>query len=252
MADGGAQRAQQMYEEGVLAFRRGDNEECRRLSQLAVDIAAKAGTAREQALGHIGLSRAAFRELDYPTGLRHAHRAEDLAAGCGAEDVRLTALHMRAELTRAQGDYAAAVPLYEQLLVADEEAGDTKSLAMEHYNLGSVLLQTGELPAAREHLTASLRTCREANAWGRDMLHYALLGMAGLLAREGDPFTAARLLGAVQAHVGRIGEVLDPAEELELSSHVQAARRADPAGFASAYAEGQAMTTEDAAAFLDI
>lgn len=247
MADG-AQRAQDLYDEGVAAFRRGDNEACRRLSHDAIDVATKTGSRRHVALGHIGMSRACFRERDYGSGLDHATRADDIATECGAEDVRLTALHMRAEITRAQGDYAAAVPLYEQLIVADQDHDDQRSLAMEHYNLGSVLLQTGELGAARQHLDASLRLCRDNPEWGDRMIHYTLLGVAGLLAREGDASTAAKLLGAVQAHLDGLGEILDPAEELEMSSHIDAAKRGDPTRFAAAYADGQALSLDEAVA----
>jgi len=242
-----AELARRQYDDGLAAFRRGDNDECRRLSELAIGTAAAVGADREQALGHIGLSRAAFRDRAYDAGLEHANLADDIASRCEAEDVRITALHMRAELTRAQADYVAAVPLYEQLLAADDARGDQRSLAMENYNLGSVLVQTGDLASARDHLERSLRLDASGE---HNMTAYVLLGFAGLVAREGDAVTAAKLLGAVQAHFEEVGEVLDPAEQLEFDSHVAAARADDESAYSAAYDEGAELSIDDAKALV--
>jgi tetratricopeptide (TPR) repeat protein len=238
--------AEQQYADGLAAFRRGDNAKWRRLSEAALATAAAAGSERGQAQGYIGLSRADFRDGDYPRGITHALAAEEHASAGGADDLRLTALHMRAELARAQRDYVAAVPLYQQLLAADEAGGDEGSLAMEHYNLGSVLLQAGDLKAARVHLQRSLRLCPAKPA----QLGYTLLGYAGLLARTGDPNTAGQVLGAVQAHFDAIGEVLDPGEALELSTHIAAGRSRNAEAFDSGRRAGRGMSLEDAQALV--
>lgn len=56
--------AEQQYADGLAAFRRGDNAACRRLSEAALATAAAVGSERRKALGHIGLSRADFRDGD--------------------------------------------------------------------------------------------------------------------------------------------------------------------------------------------
>jgi tetratricopeptide (TPR) repeat protein len=234
--------AERQYADGLAAFRRGDNAACRRLSAAALATAAAVGSERGQALGHIGLSRADFRDGDYPGGITHALSAEDHASAGGADDLRLTALHMRAELTRAQGDYAAAVPLYRQLLAADEAAADEGSLAMEHYNLGSVLVQAGDYQTARGHLCRSLQLCPAKPG----QLAYTLLGYAGLLARTGDPRTAGQVLGTVQAHFEAAGEVLDPGEALELSTNIAAGQARDAAAFDAGRQAGRGMPLQHA------
>lgn len=98
------------------------------------------------------MSRAAFRDGDYADGAAHAVLADQDAQACSDDDLRVTALHMQAELTRAQGKYAEAVSMYERLLAVDESSGDQGSLAMEHTNLGSLLLQTGGYATTRSHL----------------------------------------------------------------------------------------------------
>lgn len=230
------------YGAGLAAFRAGENDRCRELTQSALTVASIVGSLDEQARAHVGLSRADFRDGAYQDGLVHAEAAAALAEKAGARDLAVSGLHMRAEITRARGDYAAAVSLYEQLLAADEEAGDVRSLAMEHYNLGSVLIQHGELQRARQHLRSSLALLDQAP----DQTMYTLLGYAGLAAREDDPALAGQLLGAVQAQLDREAEVLDPAEQLELDSHVAAARGRDAAAFDAASEAGRALSLEEA------
>jgi hypothetical protein len=62
---------------------------------------------------------------------------------------------------------------------------------MEHHDLGSALLQVGDLQSAERHLTESLRLVQGGVT---EQLPYALLGLAGLAARRDDPAVAGRLL----------------------------------------------------------
>ncbi len=232
--------SQELYARGLEAFRRGETAESATLSQQALDAATNDS---DRARAHIGLTRAAFRDAAYAEGLRLAGVAERLASDAGDEELRIGALHMRAEITRAQGEYAAAAPLYRELIALDEARDDAESLSMEHYNLGSVHLQLGELDDAESHLTTSLRLITDE---GHNQLAYTLLGLAGVAARRGDRATATRVLGAVDAHFDRIGEVLDPAEQVEHASHIAAAREGN-ADYEAAYAEGRALPLDEAA-----
>jgi tetratricopeptide (TPR) repeat protein len=240
------ERAEQRYREALAAFRRGDNAACRQISSSGLAEAAEAGDERGQALSHLNLSRADFRDGAYATGIEHAVAADSHAAACGADDLRITALHMRAELTRAAGDYAKAVPMYEQLLAADQARGDEAALAMEHYNLGSVLLQARDLDAARSHLQRSLELCPAKP----EQLGYTLLGYAGWLVRAGDPRIAGQVLGAVEQHLESLGEVLDPAEAVELASHVAVGRERDAAAFDAGRRAGRSLTLAEAQALI--
>jgi len=239
-------RAEQRYRDALAAFRRGDNAACRQISEEMLSESAASQSARGQALSHLNLSRADFRDGAYASGVAHALAADAHAVACGADDLRITALHMRAELTRAAGDYATAVPMYEQLLADDEARGDEAALAMEHYNLGSVLLQTGDLEGARAHLQRSLELCPAKPG----QIRYTLLGYAGWLARAGDPHRAGKVLGAVENHLETIGEILDPAEAAELASHVTVGRERDATAFEKGREAGRSITLEDAQALV--
>lgn len=137
-------------------------------------------------------------------------------------------------------------PQYEQLLSGDEVRGDERALAMEPYNLASVLLQTCELDRARSHLQRSLELCPTKP----EQLRYTVLGYAGWLARADDPHTAGQVLGAVENHLEMIGEILDPAAAVELASHVTAGRARDAAAFESGRRAGRVLTLADAQAFV--
>jgi tetratricopeptide (TPR) repeat protein len=245
-APASASLAELRYGAGLAAFRHGDSAASRSLNEAALRAAKRCASPRGRALAYIGLSRVSFRDGDYHAGLSFAAAADREAAAAGEETLRTTALHMRAELTRAQGAYADAVPLYQRLLETDGRAGDPRSVAMEHYNLGSVLLQLGRLDDAEQHLGAALDLSRHD---APDQLPYALLGVAGLAAPRGDGTTAGHLLGAVEAHFEGTGEVLDPAEQLELDSHVAIGRRT-AGGFDEARAAGRRLSLDDAYALL--
>lgn len=233
-----------LYGAGLAAFRRGDNARCRDLSQRSLDAAVEARSARAEALAHVGLSRAAFRDHDWTRGLEHARSAGRIADESGDVAAALMALHMEAEINRAAGEYAEAVPLYERLLEGDRATGDTRAAAMELYNLGSVLVQIGELDRAETCLRESLAV---ASVHDPAQIAYTTLGLAGLAARRGDPATAGQLLGSVEAYFDAVGEVLDPAEQLELQSHRAAAESVGRAAFESAYLDGRSIAPRDAA-----
>jgi tetratricopeptide (TPR) repeat protein len=222
------QAAEGHYQEGLAAFRRGDNDECRRLSQLALGEASADGDRRVQALAHVGLSRAAFRDGEYAGGLEHAERARVCASAAGAPREHMMGLHMRAEILRAQARYEDALAVYRELLELDQKSGDAPALAMEHYNLASVLLQLDALDEAELHLERS----HELSAADDDQFPYTMLGWAGLFARRGDVGLAGQVMGAVNGVFDAAGEVLDPAEALEFASHVAAAEARDAAAFA--------------------
>jgi hypothetical protein len=77
-----------------------------------------------------------------------------------------------------------------------------------------------------------------------------LAGLAGLAAKQGQPQWAARLLGAVEALLGALGAAWWPADRVEYERNLAAIQAAlDEETFAVAWAEGQAMTLEQAIAY---
>jgi hypothetical protein len=78
-----------------------------------------------------------------------------------------------------------------------------------------------------------------------------LTGLAGVLVAEQRPLDAAWLFGAAESLLSAIGASLEPADRAERERHLAAARSAglDEADFAAAWAEGRAMTPDQAVEF---
>jgi hypothetical protein len=102
--------------------------------------------------------------------------------------------------------------------------------------------------SARARLLFALRVSPPAVAAA---LAFALVGLAGSLAMLGQGERAARLYGAAEALQARTGATLPNQAARALHERQVAALRAqlDPATFAAAWAEGRAMTLDEAIAY---
>jgi hypothetical protein len=81
-----------------------------------------------------------------------------------------------------------------------------------------------------------------------DVLLDSLAGLAGVMGAQAQPLQAARLFGTVDAVRATIGvHTRDPADRTEYERNVANVRaQLGAATFAAAWAEGQAMTLEEA------
>ncbi|HSH79264.1 MAG TPA: hypothetical protein VLA19_12125 [Herpetosiphonaceae bacterium] len=123
-------------------------------------------------------------------------------------------------------------------------------------SLGRVLIEHGDHARARALLTEGLHFAQHYGS--RSHLTWALEGLACLATSEcmaqGKPVAgaqrAARLFGAAEALLEPSGELLPPAERSEHERHVAIARaQMDEAAWQAAWAEGRAMTLEQAVAY---
>jgi hypothetical protein len=74
-----------------------------------------------------------------------------------------------------------------------------------------------------------------------------LAGLAGPISARGDPERAARLLGASEALLETIGVGLQCSDQFEVDRYEAAVReQLDQATFEAAWAEGRAMSLEQA------
>jgi predicted ATPase len=194
-------------------------------------------------------------------------------------------LHQLADVTREQGDYARAVALFEECRVLYRELNDLNEIAGVFGGLGDVLLNQGNATGAatcfrqavtllrelkHQDLPLALRGLgRALQEQGNDMGAFAVLvesltscrelglkyaggaclaAMAGLWVGRGQPVRAARLFGASQALRGTsaapIGALVYYTRDVA-SVRIQL----DEATFAAAWAEGEAMTLEQAVAY---
>jgi tetratricopeptide (TPR) repeat protein len=136
--------------------------------------------------------------------------------------VRAAALHHWGMVEQAQGNYAAAVRLYEQSLKTSEELGDKSGVASSLHQLGMIQQAQGNYAEAVRLYEQSLKTSEElgdksgvasslgqmgklAQAQGRykEAMSYYLRALA-LFQALNSPYAqlTARLLGEIKAAVG--------------------------------------------------
>jgi hypothetical protein len=115
------------------------------------------------------------------------------------------------------------------------------------HNLGHVAAAQGDYRRAREFFGESMALhVRLGNNRG---VGESLAGLAGLAAAEGQPERAARLFGAAGLREAA-GPTMWPAERTTYERNLATARaQLDESAWAAAYAEGQAMTPEQAVAY---
>ena len=191
-------------------------------------------------LGMVALSQRDFDRAKalYSESLAYCREAGD-SAGAG------NALNQLGEQARSRGDYEAARSFYEESLVIRRATGDKGRIAATLGNLGSVEIAQGHCRIAAVFLRESLTMRREIGS--KKGVIGCLAGFAGVAVAEDQLERAARLLGAAEVLLGTIGIPLEHPDQVEFESRVKATRAAlGDAAFATAWAEGRAMTLEQA------
>jgi tetratricopeptide (TPR) repeat protein len=153
-----------------------------------------------------------------------------------------------------QGDLDRATALLEEALVHLRGVGATRGPHWALYELGNVLLSRGEYPRAAASYGESLALCR--NAGDRLGTIRGLEGLAAVDVAVDDADAtirstrAVRLLGAATAQREALGTVFRPADRPMVGPAEAAARsRLGDDAFAAAWAEGRAMSLEQAVAY---
>jgi predicted ATPase/transcriptional regulator with XRE-family HTH domain len=220
----------------------------------------EAGTAR------INQSVDLLRALDEPTWLARAlnwrgyaalGRGElDRAAADIEEALALNQVHDTprgtasswsnlGEVARAAGDDERAAFCYEESVRWSRAAGEESHCAIALSNLGFIRAHQGDASRASELFRESVEVNRRhRNFWA---MGYPLAGLGGVAARAGQPDRAARLLGAAETWFRRLHTIMQPPDRADFERDRAMVRsRLDEAAFAAAWAEGAAMTREQA------
>ena len=149
------------------------------------------------------------------------------------------------ELARLQGDYDQAIALHEQSLAVSRDRGYPVWNANALRHLGIDHLRRGGYGRAAEHFKQSLNICKEVgNKW---VPVDCLYGLGALACVPQQYERAARLFGAATQLRDALGYRSKPADQ-EFYDHYTDTTRAglQEAAFAAAWAEGQAMTLDQA------
>lgn len=148
-------------------------------------------------------------------------------------------------VARIQGNLAQADSLFTESLILSREAGDTWRVAMSLHGLGKVAFRRGDYMGAAKLYTESLALSKQVrDKWIADD---CLEGLAAVACSQGRYRQASRLLGAADALREMLGYHPLAAEFADHDACVVAAQtHLGESAFGAAWAEGRAMTPEQA------
>jgi non-specific serine/threonine protein kinase len=149
-------------------------------------------------------------------------------------------------VARLEGDYATARRLLEQALALAREVGHHAASCAYLTGLGNLARGENDAMTARAHLEAAL--CLARGDSGMALVTYACLASFGALAiQQGTDLRGVRLIAAAAAGDTALGAPHIPEVRVDAEASLVSAQTAvGPHAFATAWAEGQAMTLDEA------
>jgi predicted ATPase len=242
-------RVQALRGAGVLALRQSDYEQAKPLLEEGLAVARQVNdkAAIAASLNYLGVL-AEVAERDHAAARRlfeaslAAYEALDNKRGAGRalQNIGIAMLF--------EEDYGRAAALIEQGLGLLREAGEGRLIAMSLAFLGHALLLQGDDARAKSAFVEGLDW--QQRVGDKVFMTYCLIGLGAVAARVTagtPPVRAARLLGAAEALREVIGAPLLPSFLSQYERILATVRaRFDEAAFAAAWAEGRALTLEEA------
>jgi DNA-binding CsgD family transcriptional regulator len=213
-------------------------EESQSLFQELGDKQLVAETVRHR--GHV-----AARQGDYPLASALLEEAIALYRETGSTEGIAYSLRHLGVVRHYQHDYTQAVELLEKSLALFRDLKVIEGTAYALTGLGSTLHHVGNHERARRLYEESLTLSRDFGIkWA---ILECLYGVASVIASQGLPERAARLFGAAEVLRDGIDYSLPLPDQADNEDAVTAIHAAlDDKTFAAAWAEGRAMTLEQA------
>jgi non-specific serine/threonine protein kinase len=172
----------------------------------------------------------------------------EIFIGVGNTQAIATSLNRLGDLSRSRGEWNAARDLHEQSLALHRERGDVWGIAVSLNYLARVALAEADVERAETLSLESLALLRDVGA--RPDIAIATESLAMLAFRRADPIRAVRLLSAATRLRDTIRTQPAPADRADLERVLAAVRVQVGSGkFDAAWAEGRAMTLEQAIAY---
>jgi tetratricopeptide (TPR) repeat protein len=148
-------------------------------------------------------------------------------------------------IAEKEGDYQRARALFEEALTITRQVGNKEHIPALQYRLASLSLRRGDLERAAALFRESLLLRRERG--DKAGLAASLSGLAAVSCAQGDYQQAARLFGATEALCETLALHRALFDQPDNDNSVASTRAAfGDAAFTAAWAEGRAMTLEQA------
>ena len=170
-------------------YARGHLDEGRRWLERSLALPSSHERSTPRARAHSALGGIAYWQGDFGTALNVYREALEIHRQLGDRSATVQALLDLGTTKAVTGDPESAQSLIQESLATARELGDRRGEAWALWGRGSVRLFGGDLTGSQEDLEESLRIFEELgdDTWG---LGNARAGLAGLAARRGDPVEA--------------------------------------------------------------
>ncbi len=237
--------AQSLNNLACAAIEVGDFGAARTLLDECLELGEEIGNKGIIAAAYTNLGEVAMSQGEYADGSRLLNNALTIARELGNRYNMVAILGNLGALARYQHDYPQALALHQESLNLARELEDKPNIAYALYNLAGVASDNHDYHTARTLGKQSLTMLLELGDKRRVAEGLELL--AALDATAGQARRATRLFGAASGLRQSIGAPL-PAVDQPAYQRSLAATRAQlsDAAFAKAWAEGEAMSLEDA------
>jgi predicted ATPase/DNA-binding CsgD family transcriptional regulator len=243
-----AARAKALSGGGFLAWMQGDQATARSQLEESVTLWRDVGDKQGLAQALRFLSGSFESQGDYAVARPMAEESVDLFRE-GEDEFGLGITLSRLGITAlAQGDHVAAQAALEEGVAICREIEDDWALALALRNLGIGTFRQGDFEHAVARLRESLAVLRDT---GNPLYMQNLELLAAAVSMHGDHGWAARLFGAAEALREAVGAFVLPLYRAEYDRGVAAARTGlGEEAFEEAWAEGRAMTPEQAVEYV--
>ena len=232
---------------GKVAKYQRDYASARSLYQESLDIGREVGILPNVAFSLLQLGDVATLMGDYAAARSLAHESLTILRELGHKRGAADVLGHLGKLASLLCEHDSARSLHQESLEISRELGDRPGTAASLNSLGNISRDQGDYASARSLYERSLDITRELG--DRQGIAYCLESFASLSVGDDNRVLAVRLWGAAERLREEIGSPLAPAEQEEHERAVPAARQAlGEEAFDAAWAEGRAMTMEQAIA----
>ncbi|MCX6057032.1 MAG: protein kinase [Chloroflexi bacterium] len=237
-----------LYWDGCAAYRQTEYETAKSQTQegLAIfrqlrDNISVAGLL--QLLGWIEMD-----QKNYDAARAHLSQAQSIYSSLGLKSGIMLVLGDIASLDRSAGRFDAARICIEEVVAYERDRGLKKEMIIPLWRLGDVLVMLGEFEQATKALRESLQLVQYSG--DPRFKGYGLFSLAKVLKHQGDFNNAARLLGAIEVESSKDLWQLYAPRMADYNQNFEAIKTAlGESAFAAAYAEGKAMTLEQAVSY---
>jgi non-specific serine/threonine protein kinase len=197
-------------------------------------------------LCHLGAL--AYSQGDLMRATELAAEALSIARATGDIRRRAWAVEVLGQVSSARGDVAEATVLLEEGRAAYHEVGDLRGMAAVEEQLGHLALRQKSYAVGRQRFVASLQHLHALGIEVRGLS--ALIGLASVASIEGDTARALRL-AAASAFLHNAHGLAIPATDQAVIERIASETRSTLGvnAVADIWAEGQAMTLEQAIAY---